>query len=225
MDEMLDFTGKRILIFSDSHLGDKSLADNFGEAQQQKLELLIWNLSPDIIIINGDAFELWQFSYMDIWKAYVGLFQLLKNYNIIYVRGNHDWSVSEIKRFPFKIYDEFDFIHNGKKYHLEHGHKYDLFKKGWWKLFIPFVKFYGLIEKIILRKEFTILRLLKMQTKERDLDRYEKAADKILTTKEYDIVIFGHTHRFKEKKYYQLNKRYYNLGCWVSGKTDYLFLK
>jgi len=219
---MLDLTGKKILLFSDTHLASKGGEDNFGSAQENKLIEITHNVSPDFIIIVGDFLELWQANYDKIWEKYRRLFAVLKFYNVICILGNHDHELMSNSDFPFKTCTEFNFSHNGKKYHCEHGHRYDLLKKKWWKVIIPFVKFYGYIERLIFRKAGSELRILKMKKRD-DHARYESGAKDLLLKNDYDTVIFGHTHHKQHIKYN--NKDYINLGCWVGGDSGYLVIE
>jgi len=214
----------KILIVSDLHLADGSGADNFGHGKMIRFISMLKNLDPDYIIFNGDFLELWQTHFEYIWIKYHDLFEELRTRNVICILGNHDYNIDKDILFPFQIYKQLDFIHDNLIYHCEHGHKYDIFKKRWWKLFIPFVKLFGWIERIILRVPGRELRLLKMQTRLPDNDRYIKAADNILKDGYYDICIFGHTHKFIQKDY-NTGQKYFNTGCWIGDRTDFIFLR
>jgi len=224
--DIVDFSACNVLLISDLHLCDKTGADNFGVNQEKKFITLLRNLYPDIIIFVGDTFELWQTDMETIFAAYQNLWQELERYEykLIFIKGNHDWTIDETT-FPYKVCTEFNFIHGGKIYHCEHGHKYDIFKHKWWILAAFFVNLYGYIERLIFRKKSKQeLRLFKMQTKTPDNNRYEKAAQKMLRNKNYDVVVMGHTHQFVKRKY-STNQLYLNTGTWVDGKTDFFFLK
>jgi len=84
----------RIVMFSDSHMGDRSKADNFDE------KAFKWFLSNvvkanDVLVGLGDITDIWESSHV-MFRAYAGLLKdLYKNPNFVYVVGNHDMQLSK----------------------------------------------------------------------------------------------------------------------------------
>lgn len=108
----------KYLIFSDSHLSDV-----FDEKKFKFLKKII--NSCDKVIINGDFWEGYDFSFDDFIKSkWNKLFKLLKSKNSIYLYGNHDkkvYSNNKNKEFSIKQLQKYTLKSGGKSFYIEHG--------------------------------------------------------------------------------------------------------
>ncbi len=111
----------KTLVISDMHL-----TSQFEERKFIFLNKLF--RSFDKIIINGDFWEGYLSSfdafYTSGWNA---LFTILKNTRTIYILGNHDArelaDAEKLRPIFETITDQLTFVDNGKKFHIEHGHR------------------------------------------------------------------------------------------------------
>lgn len=127
----------KTLVFSDTHLGQK-----FEEKKFRVLKHLI--TQADEVVINGDFWEGWQWSFDQFlsspWK---NLFPLLKQKNTVYLYGNHDKWVKGDERasvfakewgreymmvagkniFRFVHGDQYSIIGSGKSYKVKLRHR------------------------------------------------------------------------------------------------------
>ena len=89
----------KTLIISDIHLGSPLVDKKVEMMNLIKLD------EYDTIILNGDIFDVWEDSFIDIYLShldFVGLLQRLsKEKTIYFIMGNHDAHIIEIKNlFP-----------------------------------------------------------------------------------------------------------------------------
>jgi UDP-2,3-diacylglucosamine pyrophosphatase LpxH len=208
----------RYLIISDLHLGSGDSADLFltddnalKTHREFDANLMKWidSIPHDRLIVNGDAFELWQNSKSKIKKAHPILYSLL-NTGIILI-GNHD----------YKIFGKSEYIitlDNGKTILVTHGFQNDpsmtspLTRFGNWIL--------GNIQRIIPGSFVWFENRFSSVDKGLVEHAYKYAKEKLKT---YDYVVFGHTH-IHEKKSFDTgnlnNINYYNCGSCKFGKTQ-----
>ena len=132
---MITLDNKTLYIVSDLHMGDGSKFDDF--APYVKLFNNFLNMVDEdpngVLIIDGDIFELWQFSSGDVCKAYFDLIKRLIEMKTIFIVGNHDIDLFGFIDFPL----EFSFLsqlvknvqttRGGKKIRIVHGHEFDIF--------------------------------------------------------------------------------------------------
>ncbi|MFW6130683.1 MAG: metallophosphoesterase, partial [Atribacterota bacterium] len=158
---------KSFAVISDLHLGNGSLADDFlhegyyKKTNEEKfIEYLKLELEKyDMVILNGDVYELWQFSKEDINLAYPKLTELLRNCEKIkIIKGNHDWNINaeknydlNIKNASIKLKQKHDCICNVRlkeaDIHIEHGHKNDPSMTSTFNIIMNWL--FGWIERII----------------------------------------------------------------------------
>lgn len=156
-----------IAVLSDFHLGNGSYADDFifdGYYKKTSEEKIIKRLELelekyDLVVLNGDVYELWQFSQEDINLAYPKLTELIRNCEKIkFIKGNHDWTLNKNKSFDvtiknasIKLKQQFDTICNVRlkeaNIHIEHGHKNDPSMTSTYSIIMNWL--FGWIERII----------------------------------------------------------------------------
>jgi len=179
--------------FSDLHLGDGSLADNFQKKNWKDFYSLIkklWN-EKYIIVLVGDIFELLQFKYKDIVKTYPEIVNVVSNSK--YVIGNHDLEVSKYITTA-EMYDKLELC-NGKVL-IYHGHQDDLpMGKGIVKLAL---RCWAFIEKLVGKKISSWIQSEPISPNDKryigDKSEYVKKAKERAIKLDKRIVIFGHTH-------------------------------
>ena len=221
----------KVVVASDFHL--KFQKDQ--EAINREIRVISFLKSltgnTDVLILNGDIFDLW-FSWKHVvikeyFKIYVAMEDLRKSgCRMIFISGNHDfWFNDFLKEYlGFEIYKNFfSEIIDNKKLFVTHG---DLYTKNDWRYKI----FRTLIRKKIVKYLFKLIHPdfgLNLGTLLSRSSRNRKTTSNIKQKKEsglmefavkklenYDIVIMGHSHNpmLLTKK----NKIYANSGDWLN---------
>ena len=126
------------IVFSDAHLrgNDQNL---------EKVELLIDSIekkNPAVLILNGDILDRWLANWETClsspsWKAIKQMISRRGDGNppsTYYVRGNHDWTVSQQDVAPAKLCDYLELTIGGRKYLLIHGWQFDVTWRGLWHI-------------------------------------------------------------------------------------------
>ena len=138
---------------------------------------------------------------------------------------NHDEGLSEIMShlIGIKVYKEYFWISNGKKYIAIHGHQFDRFLNE--NIIISNVSsfIYNKIQKYD-KESQRVSRFIKRRSKGW-LRLSNKVADSALDYarfKEADIIFCGHTHQTLYKK--SIGIEYYNSGCWTDVPSSYVVI-
>jgi predicted phosphodiesterase len=212
-----------LLIISDLHIGNNDHFETFGWKPEQfiaALKKVIYEEKIDRVILNGDIFELYKYSFDEIYNRNKSLIDfLLNNPDFIYLKGNHD----AICRFGLTS-TEVENRH-GQKIYIEHGHSADFLNgtKLGRKLqtfgfnILRWMSTTGWVRRIY----FKILELdeaINSIPKKYHSIRYLTHALRLL--KDYDMVVLGHTHKIEAHKTYYLNnkKQYINSGSCSMGR-------
>jgi len=106
----------KILVFSDTHLS------KFDDKKYQFLKKII--LDSDRVIINGDFIDDWLISGEEFLKSkWKSLFPLLLAKKTIYIRGNHEKTITHrvASHFSIKFCDYHEEYIKDKKFLFEHG--------------------------------------------------------------------------------------------------------
>lgn len=136
-----------LLLIPDMHMG----ADSTGNFQFSRslfrrvldyAEILKDNFQAKVVQL-GDMYELWQgtSTQRQIDQANRAIVDRIKNLRPVYLYGNHDRTLSSNKDRQFRW-------HHGRVY-LEHGFTPDVLSNELSWAAIPFVQFYGLVERIV----------------------------------------------------------------------------
>ena len=217
-----------ILVISDLHIDN---GDSFGAFGWKSYDFIryIENIKQhykiDQVILNGDIYELYKYTYSEISQAFHSLISYFEENKYIYIKGNHD--------ILHNIGLEFYQIKNskGQIIHVEHGHDADFLNGTLFGRFIARVGF-NILKKLI-RSTFvqkTYFRIIELTEdieripKKYDSYKYLKYALKLL--KSTDVVILGHTHKIESHKTYYMNdkKRYLNCGSCSMGRFQAVVL-
>jgi predicted phosphodiesterase len=222
----------KIVLLSDCHRGNGSLADNLSENRNlYHSALMSYYMNGYTYIELGDGDELWENkSMLDIFAAHQDIFSLLARFyndkRLYLLYGNHDMqkkkyshemdSFFDIKNqtnitlFPgIKVHEGIILINSstGHQLMLIHGHQCDLINDTFWKVGRFLVRYlWTPLELIGFQDPFSASKNSKYRTKtEQQLTAWAKDHQKIL--------IAGHTHR--EVFAYPGEVPYFNDGCCV----------
>lgn len=212
-----------LLIISDLHIGNNDHFETFGWKPRQfiaALKKVISEEKIDKVILNGDIFELYKYSFEEIYNNNKTLVDfLLNNQNFIYIKGNHD-AVCSFGLNSYKIENS-----RGQKIYIEHGHSADFMNGTRLGRNIQTFGFNllrkGLGVDFILNTYRAIVdahEAINRIPKKYDSIRYLTHALRLL--QQYDMVILGHTHKIESHKTYYLNQKkyYFNSGSCSMGR-------
>jgi len=225
-----------VLVLSDIHLG------TYG-CKAKELVSYLKTISPNILILNGDIVDCWQFSrrffpisHMQVIREILSL--MAKGTRVFYITGNHDevlrrYSGFELSNFTLtnKLVLEIDH----QMTWIFHGDVFDNTTKGGarllaklgssgYGLLILFNRFVNFLLTSIGKEKVSISKRVmagvnKAIAKVNDL---ESIATSIAIEKKYDFVICGHIHEpiIKEVTSDQGKVTYLNSGDWVEHLTS-----
>lgn len=207
----------KIVIMSDCHRGDGSLADDFAKNQNLYFAALTHYYDKNYTYIEvGDGDELWENSNIsDIIHMYNDVFWLLSKFfnegRLYFIYGNHDMVKKDkefVKNNLYKYYDYYDNgykdlfqnveIHEGlilkhkvtqDKIYITHGHQGEWIDDQMWKL-----------GKFLVRHVWKPLELFGVNdptSTAKNYQRKAKAEKKFIgwVKKEKHMLVTGHTHR------------------------------
>lgn len=218
-----------IAIISDVHLG------TFGSHAEEVLTYLN-SITPEVLIINGDLVDIWQFRKRYFPKSHFAvlqkIFQIASSGKTVYfLPGNHDDLIRRFGDFSLgnvHIQNELFLEVNNQKIWIHHGDKYDKTVKN--KRFAAFggylYEHLMLLEKgfnwllnAIRIKPIQATKKLKAFSKrmsKKAMDFEAKSIDEAIANK-CDIMICGHTHQPQKRTIATENGNilYLNSGDWV----------
>ncbi|MEI2694557.1 MAG: UDP-2,3-diacylglucosamine diphosphatase [Saprospiraceae bacterium] len=224
----------RIVVISDVHLG------TFG-CQARELLNYLQSIKPEILILNGDIIDGWQFNKkyfppIHIQVIYEIMKMAMQGTKVYYLSGNHDEFIR--KFIPFysgNIYfrDQLLLEMDGKRHFFFHGDAFDFSVQ-----FSPFLAKIGGIGYDTLIRINTILNnirfklglervsfahRIKSSLKQaiNFIQNFEDAAVQYASSRNADVVICGHIHIPKMKSIDLGNRKltYLNSGDWVENLT------
>lgn len=211
-----------LLVISDLHIGSNGNFNNFGwnaDSFIKKLDKIKRKYAIDKVILNGDIFDLYQYTFDNICKNKPDIVNYLLNDNNIYIRGNHD-IFNDFAHENYTITNS-----KGNTIYIEHGHNADFLNGTEIGRFISKAG-YKLL-KFISRYKFVMCNYYRMIEKNDMINRIPKKYNTIQylsyalrLLKTYDVVILGHTHKIESHKTYFLTrkKRYLNSGTCSLGR-------
>lgn len=195
-----------IKVISDLHINVKKLENDFLIESNKFIDYL--NKICDeanIVIINGDLFELWETTQ---WKRHACHFRKIVNNNfeivsallkhiltgkIIYINGNHDEFIRLKNILP--ITNQYILEHNGCRVLFEHGHMGDITNSkysiiGKIQTFIS-----GFLERFIDKDiDLKLIEIGKKLSLNINEDKVYEYAQQLQKKHKANIVVFGHTH-------------------------------
>ena len=224
-----------VVVISDVHLG------TYG-CRARELVNYLKSITPNILILNGDIIDGWQFTkrYFPVAHMMVikEIIQFITNgTRVFYITGNHDEMMrryTDIQMGNFTLTDKLVLEIDGKMTWIFHGDVFDNTTKGGarflaklgssgYSLLIRFNRFVNFILKALGRERVSISKRVmagvnKAVSKINDL---ELIAAELAIEKKYDYVICGHIHQ-PQKKIVEANNgsvTYLNSGDWVEHLT------
>jgi len=225
-----------ILVLSDVHLG------TYGCHAKELLQYMK-SIKPEIVILNGDIIDIWQFSkrywpksHMKIIKYILGW--VSKGVEVYYVTGNHDEMLRKFVGFEIgglkivnKVLLEVD---GNKKAWFFHGDVFDvtmqhskwLAKLGavGYDTLILINRFFNFIsEKVFKKGKISLSKKIKNSVKGavKFINQFEQTAADIAIENGYHYVVCGHIHQpeIRNIKNAAGEITYLNSGDWIENLT------
>jgi UDP-2,3-diacylglucosamine pyrophosphatase LpxH len=225
-----------VVVISDVHLG------TYG-CRAKELNTYLKSIDPEILVLNGDIIDIWQFSKR-YWpeshmKIVQRIFKLLANgTKVYYLTGNHDELLrkfSDFKMGELEVLDKLVLNLDGKKAWIFHGDVFDItMKNAKWLAKLGAVGYDTLIminsmvnwisEKILRKGKVSLSKKVKNSVKSaiKFIDDFEQTAIDIAIEKGYDYVLCGHIHQpaIREVSNSEGNTLYLNSGDWIENLTS-----
>ena len=223
-----------LLVISDIHLG------TYGCHAKELLKYLK-SVKPQRVVLNGDIVDIWQFkkrywpqSHMQVIRHI--LEWINSGVQVDYITGNHDELLRKFVGFKmdsFSIRNKLLLELDGKRTWIFHGDVFDItMKHSRWlcKLgatgYDLLIALNGLANWISFRMgrgRISLSKRVKNSVKKavKFIDDFEQTAAEIGIDNQYDVVICGHIHQPKDRRYSNDNGsiRYLNSGDWIENCT------
>jgi UDP-2,3-diacylglucosamine pyrophosphatase LpxH len=223
-----------VVVISDVHLG------TYG-CHARELVAYLKSIAPNILILNGDIIDGWQFSkryfpatHMAVIKEVLNL--MTKGTRVFYITGNHDELLRKYTDFQlsnFTLTDKLVLEIDNKMTWIFHGDVFDNTTKGGAKflaklgssgygMLILFNRFINSTLKLFGREKLSISKkVMAGVNKMANIDKFEMIAAELAIEKKYDYVICGHIHQPQKRIVENENGKvtYLNSGDWVEHLT------
>lgn len=207
------------LIISDIHLGSSA-------TRTKHLLEMLDQYNFNRLIINGDIFDDLNFKrlHSNHWDVLSRFRTITREKEVIWINGNHDGHPAMLSNLlGIKIYHQYSWRHEGKKYLAIHGHQFDRFLNKNFFISALALSVYSVI-KIFDSKDGLLYDWVKRTSKKwlRMSEGVAKGAIFYAGVNKADYIFCGHTHiaRIIKKK----NIEYYNSGCWVAVPSNYIII-
>lgn len=224
-----------VVVLSDIHLG------TYG-CHARELVHYLKSISPQLLILNGDIIDGWQFSksyfppaHMQVIKEILTL--LGQGTRVVYITGNHDEILrrySDLQLGNFQLTDKLVIEMNGKRTWVFHGDVFDATTKGSAKI-IAKLGGWGYDWLILLNRMINWV-LTKLGQPKMSLSKkvkngvkkavswiadFEQTAAELAINKGYDYVICGHIHQPQQRIVTTAEGQvtYLNSGDWIENLT------
>ena len=225
-----------VVVMSDLHLG------TYG-CNAKEIVNYLKSISPQILILNGDIIDGWQFkksyfpvAHMQVIKEIMNL--LSKGTRVIYITGNHDEMMrrySDLQIGDFQLTDKLVMEINGKMTWVFHGDVFDATTKGSAKLLaklggqgydllIMINSFINWGLSLMGKEKMSFSKKVKNGVKKAVswIGDFEQTSAELAIEKKYDYVICGHIHQ-PQKRVITTDKgsvTYLNSGDWIENLTS-----
>jgi UDP-2,3-diacylglucosamine pyrophosphatase LpxH len=224
----------KVAVISDVHLG-------FLGCKAKELNRYLKSIDPEILVINGDLIDIWQFRSYYFPKSHTRIIQRIfkmvsEGVQVYYLTGNHDEMLrrySGLMLGNLILEDKLVLELDGKKHWFFHGDIFDVTMRGskWiaklgttgYELLILINKLVNFILELFGKEKISLSKRIKDSVKRgvKKLGNYELTAAEIAIDNGYDFVLNGHTHK-PELKIVETprgNVTYINSGDWVENMT------
>jgi UDP-2,3-diacylglucosamine pyrophosphatase LpxH len=224
-----------VVVISDVHLG------TYG-CHATELLAYLKSISPQILVLNGDIIDGWQFSkryfpvsHMSVVKEIFSLAS--KGTRVVYITGNHDESLrrySDLSLGNFLLTDKFLLEIDGKSTWIFHGDVFDNTTKGSAKILaklgghgydvlILLNRLVNFFSKMLGKEKVSLSKKVKNAVKKAVtyINNFETTVAELAIEKKYDNVICGHIHMPAKKKIETTagSVMYLNSGDWIENLT------
>ena len=223
-----------VVVLSDVHLG------TYG-CRAKELVNYLKSITPNILILNGDIIDGWQFTKRYFPVAHMQVIKEIINFithgtRVFYITGNHDEMMrryTDTQMGNFTLTDKLVLEIDNKMTWIFHGDVFDNTTKGGAKvlsklgssgynLLIRFNRFINFILKSLGRERVSISkRVMAGVNALGKVNEFETIAAELAIEKKYDYVICGHIHQPQKKIVETKNGKvtYLNSGDWVEHLT------
>ncbi len=224
-----------VAVLSDLHLG------TYG-CRAKEIVTYLKSISPQLLILNGDIIDIWQFSKHYFPSAHVAVIKEILNLmtsgtRVIYVTGNHDEMLrrySDLQLGQFQLADKLVIEIDHKMTWIFHGDVFDNTTKGsakfWAKMgsngyavLLGFNHFINKLMKLAGREKISLSKKVMKKVNESivKIDQFETLVAELAIEKKYDYVICGHIHQPQKRV---ISNRegsvvYLNAGDWIEHLT------
>lgn len=223
-----------LVVISDVHLG------TYGCHAKELLSYLK-SINPEIIILNGDIIDIWQFSKRYWPKSHMKVLKYFMRWisegkEIYYITGNHDEMFRKFVDFnigTFSIKNKVVLELDGKKTWFFHGDVFDVTMKHskWlaklgaigYDLLILINRVVNSISNFFGREKVSLSKKIKDSVKSaiKFINNFEETVTTIAIDNQFDYVVCGHIHQpiIKEVMNHKGSVHYLNSGDWVENLT------
>jgi UDP-2,3-diacylglucosamine pyrophosphatase LpxH len=224
-----------VVVISDVHLG------TYG-CRAKELVTYLKSITPNILILNGDIIDGWQFSRHYFPPAHMAVIKEILNLmtsgtRVFYITGNHDELLRRYSDFQlsnFTLTDKLVLEIDNKMTWIFHGDVFDNTTRGGAKflarmgsngyaMLILFNRFINFLLKMVGKEKLSISKkVMASVNKAYNVGDFEQIASELAIEKKYDYVICGHIHQ-PQKRVIENEKgkvTYLNSGDWVEHLTS-----
>lgn len=224
-----------VAVLSDVHLG------TYG-CHAREVVTYLKSISPQLLILNGDIIDIWQFSKHYFPSTHVAVVKEILNLmtsgtRVIYVTGNHDEMLrrySDLQLGQFQLTDKLVIEIDNKMTWIFHGDVFDNTTKGGAKflaklgsngyaVLLGFNRFTNKLMKLIGREKVSLSEKVMQKVNESfiKIDDFETLVAELAIEKKYAYVICGHIHQPQKRVINNKNGTvvYLNSGDWVDHLT------
>jgi UDP-2,3-diacylglucosamine pyrophosphatase LpxH len=224
----------KIVVISDVHLG------TYG-CHASELKSYLKSIQPEVLILNGDIIDIWQFRKNYFPKSHLGVLKQIlamasKGTRVYYLTGNHDELLrkfSETTMGNIHLLDKLVLQVDGKYHWFFHGDVFDasiqnarwLAKLGSWgyDFLILLNRVMNFALEAIGRERYSLSKKIKGSVKNavKFIGDFEKTACELAIDQGYQTVVCGHIHE-PQIRNYENDKgscMYLNSGDWVESLT------
>lgn len=224
-----------VVVISDLHLG------TFG-CHAKEIVNYLQSISPNLLILNGDIVDGWQFSKRYFPPAHLEVINEIFNLQhdgtrVVYITGNHDEFLrrySDLNIGNFQLTDKLIIEIDGKLTWIFHGDVFDNTTKGsarllarlggkGYDMLILMNRFINFSLQKMGKEKVSFSKKIKNSVKKaiRYINDFEQTAASLAIEHNYDYVICGHIHQPQQKiisnKHGKVN--YLNSGDWIENLT------
>ncbi|MBN2049903.1 MAG: metallophosphoesterase family protein [Spirochaetales bacterium] len=227
----------KILVLSDLHIGNGNSLGAFGWRDDDfisRLELYRELYGIDTVVLNGDVFEMYKYSFKEIYRHHRKLLDYFFREEFILLRGNHD------SAFPGSR-DELTVVNSsGRLIHFEHGHRADfcgyMAVRAFHRIGFRLLRFSSLLGSIHRLARFFTERYENFDRIQLKKGRYRRYAEGLLKGLD-DVIVLGHTHAMESIEFHERGgtKMMINSGTCSQGRfqavvldtesLEYLFIR